>query len=132
MLAELDHRTGQLLDALDEAGVSGDTVVVWSGDNDAGARSAGVARTALARPLRVRLRGRHARAPAVVRWPGKVDVGTVSGEILCAVDWLTTLASLVGESGGCPTTDPSDGVDAVSLWLAKNGVGWHAAPVSYG
>jgi arylsulfatase A-like enzyme len=35
-LAELDHRTGQVLDAIGEAGVADNTIVVWSSDNPAG------------------------------------------------------------------------------------------------
>lgn len=35
-LAELDRRTGQVLDAIDAAGITGDTIVVWSSDNPAG------------------------------------------------------------------------------------------------
>ena len=35
-MAELDYRTGQILDALEEAGVADDTIVVWASDNAAG------------------------------------------------------------------------------------------------
>jgi arylsulfatase A-like enzyme len=32
------------------------------------------------------------RAPAMVRWPGKVPAGAVTGEIFATYDWLPTLA----------------------------------------
>ena len=35
-LAELDHRTGQVLDAIDQAGITDNTIVVWNSDNPAG------------------------------------------------------------------------------------------------
>jgi arylsulfatase A-like enzyme len=35
-LAELDYRTGQVLDAIEQAGISENTIVVWSSDNPAG------------------------------------------------------------------------------------------------
>ena len=38
------------------------------------------------------------RAPGMVRWPGHVPTGAVTDEIVTAVDWLPTLASLIGES----------------------------------
>jgi arylsulfatase A-like enzyme len=34
-IAELDHRAGQILDVLDELGISDDTIVVWVSDNAA-------------------------------------------------------------------------------------------------
>jgi arylsulfatase len=34
-LAELDYRTGQILDAIDTAGIADNTIVVWSSDNAA-------------------------------------------------------------------------------------------------
>lgn len=35
-LAELDYRTGQVLDAIEQAGIAENTIVVWSSDNPAG------------------------------------------------------------------------------------------------
>jgi len=35
-LAELDFRTGQVLDAIDQAGIADNTIVVWNSDNPAG------------------------------------------------------------------------------------------------
>ena len=32
-MVECDHRSGQVLDALDEAGIADDTIVVWASDN---------------------------------------------------------------------------------------------------
>jgi arylsulfatase len=60
------------------------------------------------------------RAPALVRWPGKVEAGAVTDEILSAVDWLPTLASLVGESGRVPADRPIDGVDASAFVLGQS------------
>lgn len=64
--------------------------------------------------------GRLLRHPAIVRWPGKVDAGVVSDEILSAVDWFPTLASLVGESDRVPTGRPIDGVDASAFVLGES------------
>jgi arylsulfatase A-like enzyme len=47
-LAELDHRTGQVLDAIDQAGIADNTIVVWSSDNPAG-RSISMERGPLSR-----------------------------------------------------------------------------------
>jgi arylsulfatase A-like enzyme len=42
------------------------------------------------------------RAPAMVRWPGNVQAGVVTDEMFAAVDWLPTLAAMVGESDRVP------------------------------
>jgi arylsulfatase len=55
-----------------------------------------------------------------VRWPGKVKAGAVTDEIFSAVDWLPTLASLVGESERVPTDRPIDGVDASAFLVGQS------------
>ena len=114
-VAELDYRTGQILDAIDQAGVADNTIVVWSSDNPAAPKLGG---------CNGPWRGQFAsgfeggmRAPAMVRWPGKIAPGGVTDEILSAIDWLPTLASLVGESTRVPTDRPIDGIDASTFML---------------
>ena len=105
-LAELDHRTGQVLDAIDQAGIADNTIVVWSSDNPAGrATSMGGSNGPWRGHFGSGFEG-GMRAPAMVRWPGKVQAGAVTDEILTAVDWLPTLASLVGESERVPDRPP--------------------------
>jgi arylsulfatase A-like enzyme len=111
-LAELDHRSGQVLDAIDQAGVSENTIVVWCSDNPAGRSPSMGGSNGL-------WRGHFAsgfeggmRAPAIIRWPHQIDAGSVTDEILSAVDWLPTLAAMIGESDRVPDDRPIDGVDA--------------------
>jgi arylsulfatase A-like enzyme len=106
-LAELDHRTGQVLDAIDQAGISENTIVVWSSDNPAGrSTSMGGSNGPWRGHFGSGFEG-GMRVPAIVRWPGKVKAGAVTDEILTAVDWLPMLASLVEESRRVPATAPS-------------------------
>ena len=119
-LAELDHRTGQVLDAIDEAGIADDTIVVWCSDNPAG-RSVSIGGSN--GPWRGHFGSGFEggmRTPGMVRWPGKVQAGTVSDEIISAVDWLPTLAALAGESGRVPDDRPIDGVDASAHLLGRS------------
>lgn len=119
-LAELDHRTGQVLDAIDQAGIAENTIVVWSSDNPAGrSTSMGGSNGPWRGHFGSGFEG-GMRAPAIVRWPGKVQAGSVTDEILGAVDWLPTLASLVGESRRVPADRPIDGVDAAAFLLGHS------------
>ena len=36
------------------------------------------------------------RVPLVVRWPGKVQVGSVSDETVCMTDFMATFAGILG------------------------------------
>jgi arylsulfatase A-like enzyme len=119
-LAELDHRTGQVLDAIDHAGVAANTIVVCSSDNPAGrSTSMGGSNGPWRGHFGSGFEG-GMRAPAIVRWPGKVKAGAVSDEMLSAVDWMPTLAALAGERTRVPDDRPIDGLDASAFLLGQN------------
>ena len=116
-LAELDFRTGQILDAIQEAGIAGETLVIFASDNGPeathpwegdGGPWRGTYFTAMEASL---------RAPFIVRWPGKVPAGTVSNEIVHIVDLYTTLARVGGAE--VPKDRPIDGVDQLDFLLGK-------------
>ena len=60
------------------------------------------------------------RVPAMICWPGKVPAGVVTEQMLAAVDWLPTLAGMVGASNLVPKDRPIDGVDASAFILGKS------------
>jgi arylsulfatase len=118
-VAELDARTGQILDALDDAGVTDDTIVVWASDNATSAAMGGSSG-----PWRGMFGGGwegSIRTPAMIRWPGHVLEGQVSDEIVATYDWLPTLAALAGESGRVPEDRPIDGIDMSEFVLGNRG-----------
>lgn len=101
-LAETDHRVGEILDALERAGVAEDTLVVFSSDNGPennyqdwsrlyGHESAGGFRGG----KRDVYEGGH-RVPLAVRWPRCVQAGTTCAAPVGQVDLLATIAELVG------------------------------------
>ena len=56
----------------------------------------------------------------MVRCPGKVPAGVVTGEMLSAHDWYKTFAALAGASDIVPTDRPMDGVDASAFLLGAS------------
>ena len=56
----------------------------------------------------------------MIRWPGKVPAGVVTNEMLAAIDWLPTLASMAGASNLVPKDRPIDGIDASAFMLGKS------------
>jgi arylsulfatase A-like enzyme len=122
LIAEMDHRVGQIVDCIEQAGVADDTLIVFSSDNAAGdipaiqGGSNGPYRGSFMTPP---WEG-SMRVPAMVRWPGKVPAGVVTEEILSAHDWFTTFAALAGASDKVPTDRPIDGIDASKFLLGES------------
>jgi arylsulfatase len=123
LIGELDHRVGQVLDAITEAGIDDNTIVILSSDNAGGGAvphigpgSNGPWRGDF---LNTPFEG-SMRVPGIIRWPGKVPAGVVTNEMLAAVDWLPTLAGMVGASNLVPKDRPIDGVDASAFMLGKS------------
>ena len=117
MLAEMDFNVGQMLAAIDEAGVRESTIVVFTSDNgpefvkpwDGWAGPwRGQYFTALEGGIRV---------PFLIRWPGKIDAGRVSNEIVHGVDMFATLARFAGAE--VPTDRPFDSLDQSDFILGK-------------
>ena len=123
LLAEMDFRVGQILDAIKDAGIEDNTLVVLSSDN-AASPSLPVAQAGSNGPWRgdfmtPGFEGSY-RTMAIARWPGKVPAGLVTEEMLAAEDWLPTLAGIAGASNLVPKDRPIDGIDASAFILGKS------------
>jgi arylsulfatase len=92
-----DNDVGVLLDKLDELGIADNTIVLYTGDNGVHAATwpdAGV--TWFRSEKTTNWEGAY-RVPMLVRWPGKIPAGSVSNEIMAAIDWVPTLMAAAGE-----------------------------------
>jgi len=124
VIAEMDFRIGQVLDAVKEAGVDDNTIVILASDNGTfpGVVSSGMGGSS--GPWRGDFftppyEGCY-RTPSIIRWPGKVPAGVITHEMLAATDWLPTIAGIVGASDLVPKDRPIDGIDASAFMLGKN------------
>lgn len=123
IIGEMDYRVGQILDAIKEAGVEDNTIVVLSSDNAGGGCTMQLGPGSNG-PWRgdffnTPFEGSY-RVPALIRWPGKIPAGVVAQEMLAAVDWLPTLAAMVDASQLIPKDRPIDGIDASAFMLDKS------------
>jgi arylsulfatase len=94
----LDHDdvVGDLLDALDEMGLSENTIVVYSTDNGPHLNTwpdSGM--TPFRNEKNSNWEGAY-RVPCVVRWPGHIPAGTVLNGIVSHNDWFPTLLAAAG------------------------------------
>lgn len=97
--AMIDHdkNVGQLLEKLDELGIADNTIVFYSTDNGPHKNTWPDAGTSPFRSEKNTNWEGGWRVPAMVRWPGKIEAGSVSNDIMHHMDWLPTLAAVAGE-----------------------------------
>jgi len=116
-LAEMDHRTGQILDAIKEAGIEDNTLVIFTSDNGPDPTSPWEGDSGPWRGTFFTAMEASLRTPFIIRWPGKVPAGHISNEIVHIVDLYTTLARVAGAE--VPKDRPIDGVDQWDFFLGK-------------
>jgi arylsulfatase len=96
-MVEHDGHVGVLLHKLDELGITNDTIVMWSTDNGAEVMSWPDGGTTPFRGEKDTNWEGGWRVPCVIRWPGMIEAGTVSNEIVSHTDVLPTLLAVAGE-----------------------------------
>jgi arylsulfatase len=92
-----DRSVGELLDLLDELGLSDDTIVIYSTDNGPHMNTwpdAGM--TPFRSEKNSNWEGAY-RVPAMIRWPGVIPAGRVLNGIVRHNDWFVTLLAAAGE-----------------------------------
>lgn len=96
-MVEHDNHVGELLKAVDKLGIEDNTIVFYSTDNgphmntwpDAGT-------TPFRSEKNTNWEGAY-RVPAMVRWPGKIEPGVVSNDIMHHMDWFPTFVAAAGD-----------------------------------
>jgi arylsulfatase len=98
VMVEHDKHVGQMLDLLDELGITEDTIVMYSTDNGPHMNTwPDGAMTPFRNEKNSNWEGAF-RVPEMIRWPGKIKAGTVSNEIISHTDWLPTLLAAAGDA----------------------------------
>jgi arylsulfatase B len=106
----MDDGVGQVLAALDHAGVAENTLVWYFSDNGAVGRG-GCGHNAPLRGHKGTPYEGGIRVPAAFRWPARVAGGRKVDAVMGYVDLLPTLATAAGFSG--PFPNPLDGIDVL-------------------
>ena len=97
-MIEHDQTIGALLGALDDMGVAKNTIVVYTSDNGPHMNTwPDGAMTPFRSEKNTNWEGAF-RVPMLVRWPGRIQPGTVTNELMSHNDWVPTLMSIAGET----------------------------------
>ncbi|KRG48979.1 arylsulfatase [Stenotrophomonas panacihumi] len=92
-----DRNVGEMLDFLEELGIDENTFVMYSTDNGPHRNSWPDGGTTPFRSEKNTNWEGAFRVPMLVRWPGKIEAGRVSNEIVQHHDWLPTFLAMAGE-----------------------------------
>lgn len=109
MMKSLDDGIGEVLRALDRAGMARNTLVIFTSDN-------GGERFSYNWPFRgikFSLFEGGIRVPAIVRWPGVVPVGVETKQAAITMDWTRTM--LAAGKAQPDDTYPLDGSDLLPV-----------------
>ena len=97
---EIDHYIGNMLDALERLGLAENTIVVFASDNGPATgvyeRVQEFDHYSMGRRRGMKtdvLEGGH-RVPLIVRWPGVIEAGRTSDELVSLTDWFATIAEI--------------------------------------
>jgi arylsulfatase A len=102
---ELDWMVGELMTTLEKQGLAENTLVIFTSDNGGMFNVGGQDAWAAGHRLNGELlgfkfsawEGGH-RVPFIARWPGKIEAGSTSDQVVSNIDLLATLAALTGGS----------------------------------
>lgn len=97
-MIEHDGHIGQILKKVDDLGITNDTIVIYTTDNGPHANSwPDAATTPFRSEKNTNWEGAY-RVPCFIRWPGRVQPGTVYNEIVSGLDWFPTLVAAAGDA----------------------------------
>ena len=111
VIMEIDWSVGEVLRALKQHGIERDTLVIFTSDN--GPWLSYGTHAGSAGPLR---EGKGTsweggtRVPCLMRWPGRIPAGVISGDYLMTIDLLPTFAAITGAK--LPTLP----IDGLNVW----------------
>jgi arylsulfatase len=97
-MVEHDMHIGKFLKVLDELGIAENTIVFYSTDNGPHYNTwPDAASTPFRGEKNTNWEGGW-RVPAMVKWPGQIEAGSVSNEIMHHMDWFPTFVAAAGEN----------------------------------
>ncbi|MBP0904152.1 arylsulfatase [Mariniflexile gromovii] len=121
-IQELDWMVGQVTSTLEKQGVADNTLIIFTSDNGAMLNLGGRNAVKAGHKINGDLlgfkfgvwEGGH-RVPFIAKWPGKIEAGTVSDQLICNVDMLATFMALTGQN--TKSLENSDSVNVLPALL---------------
>ncbi|HEY0826730.1 MAG TPA: arylsulfatase [Bacilli bacterium] len=120
-----DNAVGQIIRKLEERQIADNTIVIFTSDNGCSPRANYAELASLGHNPSYTFRGHKAdiyegghRIPLLIKWPNKIQAGTVSDEPVCLSDLMATVAEILMIS--LPDDAGEDSVSNLPVWLGLN------------
>ncbi len=120
---QTDATLGAILRALDQNGLTDNTLLIFTSDNGCSPQADFPTLLEKGHNPSYQFRGHKAdiwdgghRIPFIVRWPGKVQPGSESSQLICLTDLMATCAAILGVK-----LPDNAGEDSVSMLMALQG-----------
>ena len=121
---ETDWAVGEILRALEANDLSENTLVIFTSDNGCSPIADFKKLEAQGHFPSANLKGHKAdtwegghRVPFVVRWPGNVEAGTSSNQLVCHTDFMATCAEILGVD--LPENSSEDGISMLEALFGR-------------
>ncbi|MCE5279365.1 MAG: arylsulfatase [Planctomycetaceae bacterium] len=121
---QVDDVMGQLLAALDRAGIAEDTIIIFTADNGCSPMADFAELAAVGHKPSYVFRGHKAdiyegghRIPLVIRWGGGIAPGSATDQTVCLTDLLATCSDLLDLP--LPAAAGEDSVSNLPLWQGR-------------
>ncbi len=123
-LMEVDWSAGQVMQAIADANIADDTILIFAGDNGPAIHGdaetlakANIDRSGPYRGAKGDIwEGGH-REPLIVRWPGHIQADSKSDQIICLNDLFATCAEIIGAE--LPATVAEDSISFLPAALGQ-------------
>lgn len=126
-ILQLDWTVGEVMKTLDRLKLTDNTILIFSSDNgpviDDGYQDEAVSKLNGHTPAGPLRGGKYSsfdagtRIPFIIRWPGKIQAGTVSDALMSQIDLYASFASLTGEK--IDDNNAPDSFDMMNAFLGK-------------
>nr|WP_183875601.1 sulfatase [Pedobacter sp. AK017] len=118
VIMELDWSVGEIMKSLDRNKIASNTILIIMSDNGPWLRFGNHAGSSGGfRGGKMTIWDGGTRVPCIIRWPGKVEAGSVNSNLITNMDILPTLLQL---SHAAPPEKKIDGISFADLLLGRS------------
>lgn len=114
MVKSLDSAVGKIIEAVDKAGISKNTLIIFTSDNGGEAFSD----MGIYRGKKESVWEGGIRVPAIIRWPSVLHAGIMNHQPAITMDWTATI--LAAAKARPDPAFPLDGIDLLPLVSGHN------------
>ena len=125
VMMEIDWSVGEIMKALNQAGLDDNTLVFFSSDNGPWSVYGNHAGKTPFREAKGTGFDGGTRSACIMRYPNRIPAGSVSKKAFCTVDMLPTVASLAGAKL------PGNPIDGLNVWDLISGKPGATNPHTY-